>query len=310
MYSAISSDKTIPFDLFHEKTIDYISADSYVFYKRMENEEYARFDDYADPNAILIAYKVYLSGKPDTLSNFTDFVNTVNIRTDKDDVCGVTDAPLLQHISGEIRGENNVDYFIFYGKYYHLSKSYIERLTTSLARKLRKEFITDELTTKWIPEENEDWFNKTVAAQEGYIYLHNVKSDYIEFADLLKFENDVVTVVHVKDGFGCNMRALDRQVELSVAKVMDIKYYNNEDYMRKLYKNASGRTIETKITTVFSTVDEFLSCIKDKRIRYIIAIRTDEEDLLSNQSNIAKHCLNALILRCFERGIELKIQTL
>lgn len=309
MYAAISSGKEITFDLFHEDTTAYISADSYVFYNPTSGTEYASFDDYAAPQAVLTAYSAYLDGNPDTLSAFVTFAHSVNIRTDKGDIVGIRDAPLLRHISGEIQVAGT-NYFIFYGKYYHLGASYTERLNDSLSGKLRNEFYTSELKTHWTPGNDEDWFNETVSTQEDYIHLHKVKPDFIEFADLLKFENDIVTVVHVKDGFDCDMRALDRQVELSVTKIMDIKHYNNGSYMRMLYNKASTHTVGKNITTVFPTVDEFLSCMKNNQIRYIIAIRPTNKTLLNNTSNIAKHCLNALILRCFEQGIELRIQVL
>lgn len=309
MYVAISSGKEITFDLFHEDTTAYISADSYVYYDPASGTEYASFDDYAAPQAVLAAYYAYLDGNPNTLSALVAFAHSVNIRADKGDIVGITDAPLLRHISGEIQVAG-INYFIFYGKYYRLGASYTERLNDSLRGKLRNEFYTSELKTHWTPGNDEDWFNETVSTQEDYIHLHKVKPDFIEFADLLKFENDVVTVVHVKDGFDCDMRALDRQVELSVTKIMDIKHYNNESYMRMLYYKASAHTVGKNITTVFPTVDEFLSCMKNKQIRYIIAIRPANKTLLNNTSNIAKHCLNALILRCFEQGIELRIQVL
>ena len=309
MYAAISSGKEIPFDLFHEDTNDYISADSYVCYDSASGIEYASFDDYAASGGVLTAYTAYLDGSPDTLAAFSTFVHSANIRADKGDIIGITDAPLLQHISGEIQVED-VNYFIFYGKYYLLSSSYTERLNDSLRGKLRHEFYTSEINTLWTSGNNEDWFNETVSTQEDYIHLHKVKPDFIEFADLLKYENGVVTVVHVKDGFDCDMRALDRQVELSVTKIMDIKHYNNESYLRTLYAKASAHTVGKNITTVFPTVDEFLECMKNKPIRYIIAIRPANKTLLDNTSNIAKHCLNALILRCFQQGIELRIQVL
>jgi hypothetical protein len=50
--------------------------------------------------------------------------------------------------------------------------------------------------------------------------------------------------------------------------------------------------------------------MKNNPVRYIIAIRPAKKNLLDNESNIAKHCLNALILRCFQQGIELRIQVL
>jgi len=309
MYTAIGSGKEIPFDLFHENTNDYISADSYVFYDSATGTEYASFDDYATSGAVLAAYTAYLDGRPDTLAAFSSFVHSVKIRTDKGDFSGITDASLLQHISGEIQVAD-VNYFIFYGKHYHLSSSYTERLNDSLSGKLSNGIYTSEINTPWILGNDEDWFNETVSTQEDYIHLHKVKPDFIEFADLLKLENGTVTVAHVKDGFDCDMRTLDRQVELSITKIMDIKHYNNESYMRALYDKASAHVVGKNITTAFPTVDEFLDCMKNKPVRYVIAIRPANKTLLSNSSNIAKHCLNALILRCFQQGIELRIQVL
>ncbi len=309
MYNAINSKNDIPFDLFHEDTSAYISADTYVFYNSALGIEYGSFDAHPNSETLLAAYSAFLDGNPNTLTAFNTFVNSVGIRTDRGDTQGITDAPLLQHISGEVQVAD-INYFIFYGKYYHLSTSYTERLNDSLSGKLRSEFYSSELKTKWKVGNNEDWFNEAVSIQENYIHLHKVKPDFIEFADLMKIENDLVTIVHVKDGFDCDMRALDRQVELSVTKIMDIKHYNNETYLRSLYIKASAHNVGKNITTVFPTVDDFLNCMKNMPIRYIIAIRPANKVLLNNTSNIAKHCLNALILRCFQQGIELRIQVL
>lgn len=308
MYAAISAGKEIPFDLFHKETDAYIAADTYVIYDPDNGEEYVSVDDYATPGMITTAYTAYLNGNPDTLAAFSTFVSSVNLRADKGEYTS-TDASLMQHISGEVQvsGKN---YYIFYGDYYCLNESYTERLNDSLSGKLRSEFYTSELRTIWTPGQDEDWFNLEVSNNEDFIHLHKVKPDYIEFADLLKYENDEVTVVHVKDGFDCDMRALDRQVELSITKIMDIKHYNNETYLRNLYQKASAHTVGKNITTVFPTVNDFLECMKNKTIRYVIAIRPTNKTLLDNTSNIAKHCLNALILRCFQQGIELRIQVL
>ena len=308
MYEAINAGKEIPFDLFHKDTSDYIGADTYSIYDSATEEEYATFDDHAAYGAIAEAYTAYLNGNPNTPAAFTTFARTVNIRADKG-TRNLTDGSLLKHISGEIQ-VSGINYYIFYGEYYCLNEAYTDRLNDSLRGKLRKEFYTTELRTVWPVGHDEDWFNEEVSNNEGFVHLHKVKPDYIEFADLLKYENDTVTVVHVKDGFDCDMRALDRQVELSVTKIIDIKHNNNESYLRNLYQKASIHGVGLNITAVFPTVDEFLDCMKNKPVRYIIAIRPTNKDLLANSSNIAKHCLNALILRCFQQGIELRIQIL
>ena len=309
MYEAIVAGQNIPFDLFHEESTAYISADSYALYAPKTGTEYASLDDYPDGGIIAQAYTTYLSGRNHSLDSFKEFIDSLNISSTKEDIGCITDDAILQHISGEIE-VSGVNYFIFYGKYYRQDASYTQRLNESLNGKLRDEFYVSDLKTPWAAGKNEDWFNKEASEKEGYIHLHKVKPDYVEFADLLKVENDVVTIVHVKDGFDCDMRALDRQVELSITKMLDIKQYNNDSYLRSLYEKAARHTVGKNITTVFSTIEEFLACMKSKKTRYVIAIRPANKDLLKNQSNIAKHCLNALILRCFNQGIDLKINIL
>ena len=309
MYTAIQSGKEIPFDLFHKNTTSYIEAEWYEIYDPSTGMVYATFDDHAATGAVLAAYKAFLSGRNDTPATFYFFAISAMLRSFTGDGSPSTDDSLLKHISGEIQvsGKN---YYIFYGEYYYLNKAYTDRLNKSLKGKLRKEFYTKEMRTAWIVGENEDWFNETASTSERYVHLHKVLPDNIEFADLLKYENGTITVVHVKDGFNCDMRALDRQVELSVTKIIDIKHNNNESYFRNLYQEASVHTVGLNIAAVFPTVDEFLDCMKNNPVRYIIAIRPAKKNLLDNESNIAKHCLNALILRCFQQGIELRIQVL
>ena len=307
MYADIKARRRMSFDVFHESLDDYISSDVYVVYNSKSKEEYGQSDGYIDGEALLAAYNAYRKGKDDCLATFEKFVNAVSIRTDRDDYPSVTAAPLLQHISGEVQVAGT-NYFIFYGKFYRLSTSYTKRLNDSLRGKLREDFFVQEIKTQWLPEKDEDWFNETVSKSEDYIHLHKVKPEQIEFADLLKVENDTITVVHVKDGFDCDMRALDRQVELSIAKVLDVKNHNNDSYMRELYTHALNHSIGKNIYTVFPTEDEFVTCIKKSTIRYLIVIRPKCKDLLESSSNIAKHCLNALIYRCFQQGVELRIQ--
>jgi uncharacterized protein (TIGR04141 family) len=308
LYSAIQANEEISFDMFHEDTMSFVSAETYELYDSNTGAEYISFGDCADLEVLTKAYNIFLHGSQDSSEAFRSFVLNTRIRSMTDDLV-VTDAPLLKHVSGEIEVEDK-NYYIFYGRYYFLNASYTDRLNDSLQGKLRSGYQISVLRTTWNGNKDENWFNQEVSQNEGYIHLHKALVDYIEFADLMKVEDGQLTIVHVKDGFDCNMRALDRQVELSIAKLMDIKHYNNELYFRQLYNTAAKSQIGKNITTVFPSVDLFLECMKHYTPRYIIAIRPARKDLLDNTSNIAKHCLNAMILRCFQQGIDLKIQVL
>ncbi len=308
IYEAIESKREIPFDLFHKETAEFISADKYIICNSKSTKEYTIQDDYTTTELISSAFEAFLEGEAPTETAFCSFfTDTILYSKLGDDI--KTKGSLLQHISGEICVKG-VNYYVFYGEYYRLNSSYNERLNRSLSGKLHEDIFTSEIVTKWSDGKDEDDFNKNTSTNEKYAHLHKIKPDYIEFGDLLKCDGNTITVVHVKNGFDGDMRILDRQVELSIAKIMDLKHNNNDSYMRQLYYNASACTVGTNITKIFPTVDEFLDSMRTKQIRYIIAIRPTKDNLLECQSNIAKHCLNAMIYRCFNQGVSLNIQLL
>lgn len=305
MYSAVKENKPLGMDLFHRFTIDFIGADTYSIV--CNETELVATDDIEPCAFIKEAYTAYLEDQEDTLQTFSAFINSASIVSQKGDSM-VTDGAILSHISGEIQVDGK-NYYVFYGEYYFLSDSYSDRLNKSLKGKLLDERFVNYLATPWNGG-SEDDFNKTASNSEGFVHLHKIKPEYIEFADLLKIDGDRVVIIHVKDGFDDDMRALDRQVELSVTRILDLKNNNNDEYMRKLYRNATPCNKGVNITTMFPTEEAFISTLKEKEVQYIVAIRPPIKDLLNNRSNIAKHCLNALILRCFNQGIDLKINIL
>lgn len=305
MYTAIREDNPLGMDLFNKSTIDFIAADTYTV---VCNDTILATTDDIEPSVFIKeAYTAYLEDQEDTLQTFSAFINSAFLISQKGDGI-VTEGSILSHISGEIQVDGK-SYYIFYGEYYFLSDSYSDRLNKSLKGKLLNDRFVRYLTTPWNAG-SEDDFNKTASNSEGFVHLHKIKPEYIEFADLLKIDGDRVVIVHVKDGFDDDMRALDRQVELSVTRILDLKNNNNDEYMRKLYRNATSCNKGINITTMFPTEEDFISALKEKEVQYIVAIRPPIKNLLDNRSNIAKHCLNALILRCFNQGIDLKINIL
>ena len=306
MYNSIYNGTSLGFDIFNRATISFIEAEAYTL--MCKNNELSSTEDIEPISFIKSAYEKYLGNKENTISAFTDFIESVKLVSKKDTI-DLTSDKLFKHISGEIEVDNK-NYYIFYGEFYLITENYNTRLNKSLENKLLKERFVNHLQTKWEPEFSEDDFNEKVSNEEGYIHLHKIKPEYTEFADLIKIEEDgSITIIHVKDGFDDDMRALDRQVELSIKRLFDLRN-NNTDYMRKLYENASRCQKGRNITKDFDSEDSFIEAMRTKEIHYIIAIHPPKENLLENKSNIAKHCLNALILRCFNHGVDLKINVI
>ena len=305
LYHSISYKLPITFDLFNHDTNAFIGADKYAL-SINRKDSLAETEEINPTEFISEAYNVFLDGSAASIDSFSEFIYKVRLIAYKEDF-PVTDEKLLKHISGEIEVDGK-NYYIFYGEYYYLNEAYSERLNRSLEGKLTQDRYSDIIHTQWKSKENEDTFNHNVSVNEKFVHLHRQLIDKIEFADLLRQEaNGDITIVHVKDGFDGEMRVLDRQVDLSIVQILDLKNNNNEKYMRNLYKEAASNPKGTAITSAFSTEDSFIRALKDNTVRYIIVIRPANKTLIKNTSNIAKHCLNALILRCFNQGIDLKI---
>ncbi len=304
IYEAIIKNEKIPFDIFHRSTNEFIEADRYQL-TVIGVDGVIEVYDLDATKLIKEGYELYRAGRDSSLELFSEFVHLTKLCAIREERV-VTDDKLLKHVSGSIEVDER-SYYIFYGEYYCLSEAYSERLNKSLKGKLEVVRPKKYLATEWEKEDKEDDFNLKVSNEEGYIHLHKIKPELIEFADLLKVEEEEITVVHVKDKFDDDMRALDRQVELSLTRVFDLKNNNSDAYFRKLYQNANRSRAGRNITEFFKSEDEFINVMKEKSIRYIIAIRPPKKNLLENKSNIAKHCLNALILRCLSRGVDLGI---
>lgn len=305
LYDNLGKEGIAPFDIFHKDTVGFIGADSYSIVFDGIDAPLSSTDDIEPNSFINEAYSEYLQDSAPSIDTFTDFIYDAKIIAYKGEQ-PVTSGLLLNHISGEIERDGK-SYYVFYGEFYFLNESYSERLNRSLKGKLTADRFSNILTTIWKEKDKEDDYNRNASENEDLIHLHRVKPEYIEFADLMKVEESVITLIHVKDGFDCDMRALDRQVELAVTRVVDAKNNNNVDYLRKLYENACKNTIGKNISSVFSSVNDFTEAIIRRDVKIVVAIHPPKADLLSNKSNIAKHCLNAMILRCFNQGIDLKI---
>lgn len=305
LYHSVQTNRRMEFDLFNKNTNQFIEADRYeivggknVFVSKDEIETLPFISE---------AFTNFLSGRQSSLNLFAEFVHLSNIEAYKGDdrVCK---QPLLEHLYGEITVDD-ANYFIVYGDYYLLTNSYCDRLNQIIETRTNSH-IKQVLSTPWVSSKyDEDMFNGAVAKNEGLVLLHRILVENIEFADLLKYENGEITIIHVKDGFDGEMRALDRQVELSIKMLNDLVHNNYENYFRSLYVNATSSDNEqsSKLKDVFKTADDFIKALKTCTIKYCIAIRPANVDLAKNRSNIAKHCLNALLMQCAVQDYELII---
>lgn len=310
LYNIICCDEDLIYDILNKNTDVYIHSDYYVI--EVENVNLIKSEK-IDKSSIYEAYSNFLEKNKyqDSIDNFYIFVNQARINSVIEEFSGyVTTDSFLNHISGEITvGSDN--YYILYGQYYKLENSYIERLSENLNNKKLSSRLTQEIQTVWKKDFDEDKFNRKVAEElnSGFIHLHKIIVNNIEFADLIKYDskNKKIYIVHVKDGFNASMRALERQVTLSINLLNDLK--NNHQYLEEVYNKASdsGLPYVNKIKIVFKDFQDFSNKLLNCEIVYIIAIKTNNQNFINSRSNIAKYCLISLIDYCLNRNIDLKI---
>ena len=307
IFAALINDRVPSFELFHKNTDDFIRASYYRIYhgKKVFTTE----EDFSTTLLLKHAFSKLLDGEEWSEEGFAAFINSSRLCSLDDEENIITDGSIISHLSGEIEVDGKT-YFIIDGHYYCQSQSYVSKLNNLLQKRLRPDVYTQEIATKWnkIKSHDENWFNATVSNTEGYVQLHKMLIDNIEFADLLKRNGEELTIVHVKDGFDGEMRVLDRQVEMSLKMLIDAKDNNNDTFIRRLYRKAVEKDVHSHILVHFPSEQEFVEAIRKCGVRYIIVIRPSNKDLLKCPSNVAKFCLNELIERCYRRGIGFKIQ--
>ena len=295
--------KHLSFDIFNYDADQFIEGDKFIIHHirggatEIENNSREEFAE-----AIFSAYETHLGDDEDSFSLFCDFIKKTRIITAKDDY-SILDDTLLNHVSGEISIDGK-NYYILYGKYYLINESYTNRLNSLLGAKLAS--IADEnvFETNW--DGSEDKFNKDASEQEDYAHLHKVLIENIEFADLIKFGDDFVQIVHVKECFDGNMRILERQIELSMIKLNDLRRNNQEEFFRKLYQKSNEKDVGKKLSEFFENEDEFIQALKNKAPTFIMALKTNIDFNTSN-SNIAKLCLLSLIDKAHHHACTLTI---
>lgn len=308
IYSIINSDKLLNYDLFNRDVEKFIHADFYS----IQIDDFTLVEgDIIDKDFIISAYKKYLeiNNLVDSEISFYMFIEKSKINSLKEELFDyITTDKFLDHISGELIIEKE-NYYLIYGKYYKLENSYIERLNQALESKKLELRYVNEIDTVWKEDDKEDDFNANVANSDksDFIHLHKLIIDNIEFADLIKYdsENKKLKIVHVKDGFNGSMRALERQVVLSIRELNNIK--NNDEFIKKLYLKAIKDPLGKKLAIYFPKYDDFRDKLILSDIQYIIAIKTNNRNLLNSKSNIAKYCLISLINYCLINNVDLKI---
>jgi len=306
--------KTLEMDIPEYLEYDFFNKDVELFldynrYQLVFNDEVECFDDSYNVLKALKTLYDRLQIVEKNSKEKIEFISGLRIygQDDESKYCLGT---LIENLSGEI-DNNKKKYLMWYGCYYYVENSYFDRLKDVLTKKLSIQKLNNNLLV-WEEGECEDNYNSRLADSLNSSLVHKCIPENIEFADVLEFlDESTCHIYHVKDKFNCSLSELDRQVELSMKKLNDLKF-GNDSYFKDLYhrsKNQTSRDDKNELYKNFENEDVFLEKIKSvKKFIYKIVINiSSKEEIVEADSNIAKYCLNHILTLANEYSYELEI---
>lgn len=234
----------------------------------------------------------------------------------------LTSGSILSHLSGDIPG-----YFVINGEFYPVieeQKKFLLRTTEKLFDKADpaedflgidwKAFATQK-DTKGNLKFDEDEFNVAVCKNNTqkdaqFYFFHKIFPQYIEFADIIKFAGNDAYIIHVKDGLNHSMRALCRQVDISIQQYKSFKANRDSRYIHALYTSAvpvAQKNFNDSFKSAFPRYKDFQRKLIDSEVTYVMAIHPHNAVINNTKSITALYCLEQTRQLCLRQNIKLKI---
>jgi uncharacterized protein (TIGR04141 family) len=148
----------------------------------------------------------------------------------------VTYGHFFSHITAEIEHQSK-KYFKIDGHWYLLENEFLKLMNSDAKEYYMKYKLSNNFLKAWPKNEDEDFYNKSHSALSTHHILDKVISDNIELCDLLVLQDEIVYLVHVKNGFNTKMRDLYIQVILSAKRLSnDLKNNEKSTYLESIFK--------------------------------------------------------------------------
>lgn len=304
IYNHVKNSKChlLDYDLCNKEFEKYLTASIFRIYRGLrvnhdlEYEELNNtgflFDELKDNNLIVL----------DSLDTFSDSIQSINIESyDSNGDVNTKRTPLLEHIHGEINF-NNSTYFYFEGNWYEIKKDYLKELDNSCKEIINSEILQNSLLPiSYSDCDEEQKYIEKYFGKNSYIVMHKIKHENFELCDLIKYDDQNIYLIHIKQGFTNSIRDLSSQVMLSAQRVYeDIKSNPPYTYLKGVYdavnrcKKSNERYFKKIYTQpILKSCDTFVKLF-NKRIYNCFAFvdtaitSRDITDINKFKSNIAK----------------------
>lgn len=274
----------------------FYEADEYKIKEKTDKGGYSVFEIVTDRKDIyhaVLSRAVERFGVTDRFK-FMVFLQGVRITCHQNKKATLASS-FLYHISAEFQIQGK-PVFLVDTKWYHLRDSFVRDLKVNTLHILRTyaapKHILDLVWDKKIVK-TEKKYNKAYNQKANYIVIDTIIADGLELCDILHYDNNNLYLIHVKYGFGSNMRELTNQVTISARRLREALGTEERKILEKIYE----RLVEKKHNIDNLSLEEFKNLF-NKKITYILAFTSHlnedykvENNIERFNSNIAKFSL-------------------
>ncbi|MGF1923765.1 MAG: DUF6119 family protein, partial [Bacteroidia bacterium] len=231
------------FDFCDPNNIDeFYLADKYVLKEKTEENGHKTFATVFDRNDIYektMQHALSAVGDSDkfSLMVFLRGVRVACYRNDKK----TAGAAFLYHFNAEFNLAGT-PYFLVDKKWYRLRETFIQELSEDTihifnANKLPEQLIDIPWNKSTVAMEKD--YNSSYQGKDNYIVCDAITADAIELCDLIYYTNDNIYLIHVKYGFGGQIRELANQVLISAKRLKACMGSKEKAWLETLYNRLS-----------------------------------------------------------------------
>lgn len=309
------------FDIMHVDYEKYFFSSSYKLRHKDDEELVFRTDERPDLNTIYEYLRKNFRHLISTQKMFVKHKDEFYLETDDSDGQVMTSDTILNHFQGEMVF-NEKRYFRIDKAWLELESDVVESLNSDLESMLSKYTLNTLRLREWDISKysNEDKYNLSYFNDDKSLVFHKLFHERIEIADIIKWDDDNVYLIHVKKSFNSSMRDLTNQI-INSARLVTIEKAGNsfvfaEDLYDDLLSKKTSKGVYFKkvfMQTKLISKDDFKKLFKNRNIVFCIAVKDttciqDLQKVKEYQSNIAKMSLYNLINTMNSIGSDLIIE--
>lgn len=246
-------------------------------------------------------------------NNFEKLIKNLRIISFEEDIENEsTNSKFLNSVSSEIEMDEN-KYFIMEGTWFKITEDYVSELNDKLELSIQNKINSTLIINKWTKKSvldrktqqskmvyitETEFMNQNFVGDRNVVIAHTKLIDNIEFADLIKIDEDnkKVYLIHIKRGFDASVRDLSYQMIFSCNILQNVRIQSDYSKIGELYDELDENE-RNKIEK-----QKFINLFKEYEVIYVFTFddetknqRKLKDNIRAFESNIAKGVLLDLI---------------